>query len=122
MGLSLKKTSRRQPVRQRHRIEKRVAEHKKKSKKAAKKDVTWKSKVKKDPGIPSLFPYKGKLLAEIEEKKRLDQEAKLQQRADAKAARLAESTDGVVDEVQEESEMGMDDGSMSMSMSRWRRK
>jgi len=30
----------------------------------------WKSRLKKDPGIPNLFPFKDKILAEIEEKKR----------------------------------------------------
>ena len=31
----------------------------------------WKSRLKRDPGIPNLFPFKDKILAEIEEKKRL---------------------------------------------------
>lgn len=35
----------------------------------AKKDVTWRSRSKKDPGIPSNFPYKAKILEEIEAKK-----------------------------------------------------
>src|SRR6201999_2301152 len=30
----------------------------------------WKSRLKKDPGIPNLFPFKEKILEEIEEKKR----------------------------------------------------
>ncbi len=30
----------------------------------------WKSRLKKDPGIPNLFPFKEKLLEEAEEKKR----------------------------------------------------
>jgi nuclear GTP-binding protein len=34
----------------------------------------WRSKVKKDPGIPNLFPYKDKILAEVEEKRRLKEE------------------------------------------------
>ena len=29
----------------------------------------WRSKIKKDPGIPNLFPFKDKLLHDIEEKK-----------------------------------------------------
>lgn len=34
----------------------------------------WKSRLKKDPGIPNLFPFKDKLLQELEEKKRLKEE------------------------------------------------
>ena len=67
-------------MRQRHRVSKKVAEHNRKSRKAAKNDVTWKSKVKKDIGIPSSFPYKAKLVADIVERKRLDQEAKAAKR------------------------------------------
>ncbi|ORY87159.1 GTP-binding protein [Protomyces lactucae-debilis] len=92
MGLSLKKKSRRQPVRQRHRVTKKVAEHNRKTKKADKKDVTWKSKLKKDPGIPASFPYKDRLLAEIEDRKREAQQAKLSQREEQRAAKRALKT------------------------------
>ncbi|KIX07244.1 uncharacterized protein Z518_01897 [Rhinocladiella mackenziei CBS 650.93] len=34
----------------------------------------WKSRLKKDPGIPNLFPFKNKILEEIEERKRLKAE------------------------------------------------
>ena len=34
-------------------------------------DPQWRSRLKKDPGIPNLFPYKDKILHDIEEKKRL---------------------------------------------------
>jgi nuclear GTP-binding protein len=42
--------------------------------------------LKKDPGIPNLFPYKEKLLQEIEEKKRLREEEVAEQKAQSKAA------------------------------------
>lgn len=75
--------------------------------------MTWKSKVKKDPGIPSLFPYKGKLLAEIEERKRADQELKLkqrdEQRAANKAAKLAASDASANPDAEEDDEMDFDD-------------
>lgn len=45
--------------------------------------------MKKDPGIPNLFPYKDKLLHEIEEKSRLRDEERLRTREEAKAARQA---------------------------------
>src|SRR6266480_3148275 len=48
-------------------------------------DPTWRSRLKKDPGIPNLFPYKEKLLQEIEEKKRSKEEEAARRKADAKA-------------------------------------
>lgn len=50
----------------------------------------WRSKIKKDPGIPNLFPFKDKLLHEIEEKKRLKAEELQRAREEAKARRKAE--------------------------------
>lgn len=76
--------------------------------------MTWKSKVKKDPGIPSLFPYKGKLLAEIEERKRAEQELKLKQREEQKAANKAAkiASSGQLGTAEDEYEMEIesDDG------------
>lgn len=46
-------------------MSKKVAESKRKDKKASKKDVTWKSNKPKDLGIPNSFPYKDQLLAEM---------------------------------------------------------
>ncbi|KAF8271732.1 GNL3L/Grn1 putative GTPase-domain-containing protein [Lactarius quietus] len=65
-----KKTSRRGTTAQRVRIKHKATESRKKAKKAAKKDVTWKSKKSKDPGIPNNFPYKDQILAEIAEERR----------------------------------------------------
>ncbi len=47
--------------------------------------------MKKDPGIPNLFPYKDKLLHEIEEKKRLKEEEAIRKRQEAKARRAGVS-------------------------------
>lgn len=93
MGMSLKKKSKRQPVRQRHRVSQKVSEHNRKARKAAKTDVTWKSKVKKDIGIPASFPYKAKLVADIVERKRLDQEAKVARRQAGSQAGAAGDAD-----------------------------
>ncbi|KIW14998.1 hypothetical protein PV08_07785 [Exophiala spinifera] len=62
--------SKRTPVRLRHKIEKASAAKQRKARKEDKKNPQWKSRLKKDPGIPNLFPFKEKLLEEIEEKKR----------------------------------------------------
>jgi nuclear GTP-binding protein len=48
----------------------------------------WRSKLKKDPGIPNLFPYKDKILQEIEEKRRQKDEDNLRRRELAKAQKL----------------------------------
>ena len=55
--------------------------------------------MKKDPGIPNLFPYKDKLLHEIEEKKRLKEEEAVRKKEGVKARR-----DGVADTSQEDME------------------
>jgi nuclear GTP-binding protein len=51
------------------------------------KNPQWKSRLKKDPGIPNLFPYKEKILEEIEEKKRRKAEELENARNAAKASR-----------------------------------
>ena len=55
----------------RHKIEKAGAAKQRKERKLAKKNPEWRSRLKKDPGIPNLFPYKDKILQELEEKRRL---------------------------------------------------
>ncbi|KAH9180024.1 GNL3L/Grn1 putative GTPase-domain-containing protein [Lactarius sanguifluus] len=82
-----KRTSRRGTTAQRTRIKGKVAESRKKAKKAAKKDVTWKSKQPKDPGIPNNFPYKDQILAEIAEERRQALEAKARRKEEKKALR-----------------------------------
>lgn len=87
-----KPTSKRQPVRLRHKIQKASAAKQRKLKKQAKNNPEWRSKLKKDPGIPNLFPYKEKLLAEIEEKRARKQEEAKKRREMVKAARTGVTT------------------------------
>lgn len=47
----------------------------------------WRSRLKKDPGIPNLFPYKAKILSEIEETRRRKEEEVQRKREVAKAQR-----------------------------------
>lgn len=75
-----KPTSKRTTTRMREGIKKKAAAQNRKNKKLAKKDVTWKSRHKKDPGIPSSFPYKEKIITELEEGRRVDKERKEQAR------------------------------------------
>ncbi|KAF5623456.1 nuclear GTP-binding protein [Fusarium sp. NRRL 52700] len=110
-----KPKSKRTPVRLRHKIEKASAAKQKKERKLAKKNPEWRSKLKKDPGIPNLFPYKEKLLQEIEEN-RLKKAEEAQRRKElAKAAKTgskdeaATTTDVQVDVGDEMDEDGMDE-------------
>ena len=50
--------------------------------------------MKKDPGIPNLFPFKDQMLHEIEEKKRLKLEEQQRVREEARARRNAEAQQG----------------------------
>jgi nuclear GTP-binding protein len=79
-------------VRLRHKIEKASAAKQKRARKAAKANPEWRSRLKKDPGIPNLFPYKDKILAEIEEGRRRKAEDAAKRRADAKATKTGEKT------------------------------
>ncbi|KAI1774938.1 P-loop containing nucleoside triphosphate hydrolase protein [Hypoxylon cercidicola] len=109
-----KAKSKRTPVRLRHKIEKASAAKQRKARKEAKKNPQWKSKLKKDPGIPNLFPYKEKILHEIEEGKRRKQEELQRRREQAKAAKTgaeneAENDEAAVDSAEAEDFDGFDD-------------
>ncbi|EEY18323.1 nuclear GTP-binding protein NUG1 [Verticillium alfalfae VaMs.102] len=79
--------SKRQPVRLRHKIQKASAAKQRKEKKLGKKNPEWRSKLKKDPGIPNLYPFKEKVLEEIEETRMRKKEEQLKRREMAKAAK-----------------------------------
>lgn len=82
-----KPRSKRTTVRLRHKIEKASVAKQKKERRQAKKNPEWRTKLKKDPGIPNLFPYKEKLLQEIEEKRQKKQEDAIKRKEAAKAAK-----------------------------------
>ena len=104
-----------------------MASKARKDRKQAKKNPEWRSKLKKDPGIPNLFPYKERVLQEIEEKKLKKQEEAARRREAAKAAKTGASTDagasaGAEDMVDDEGEddefdetMDVDDGDVDES-------
>ncbi|CAK7268099.1 nuclear GTP-binding protein nug1 [Sporothrix epigloea] len=114
-----KPNSKRQPVRLRHKIEKAAAAKQKKDRKLAKKNPEWRSKLKKDPGIPNLFPYKEKLLQQIEDTRIRKQEEQKRRRELAKAVRTGGATDDNADamdgddlehEIDEDGSMELEDG------------
>ncbi|KAH0422332.1 hypothetical protein CKAH01_06739 [Colletotrichum kahawae] len=106
-----KPKSKRTPVRLRHKIEKASAAKQRKQRKLAKKNPEWRSKLKKDPGIPNLFPYKEKILQEIEEKKLRKAEEAQKRRELAKAAKtgVATAEDADANEMAEDGEEEDDD-------------
>ncbi|KAJ9236639.1 hypothetical protein DTO169E5_5630 [Paecilomyces variotii] len=114
----LGKSSKRVPVRLRHKIEKASAAKKRKERKLAKKNPQWRSKIKKDPGIPNLFPFKDKILHDIEEKKRLKQEEQQRLREEARARRKGEAQENeaedeeVADMVEDDEDLIDDDDEM----------
>jgi nuclear GTP-binding protein len=83
-------------VRLRHKIEKASAAKQRKQRKLAKQNPQWRTRLKKDPGIPNLFPFKEKLLNEIAERKReKEEEAARHREALRNGKRLeAETVDG----------------------------
>ncbi|KYQ92306.1 guanine nucleotide binding protein 3 [Tieghemostelium lacteum] len=62
------RASKRQSLHQKHKIEKKVADHNRKVRKATKDNPSL-IKSKKDPGIPNLWPFKEQMLTQIENKR-----------------------------------------------------
>ncbi|KAK9473713.1 P-loop containing nucleoside triphosphate hydrolase protein [Dipodascopsis tothii] len=110
-------TSKRRTTKHTEGIKKKVAAHHRKAKKLAKKDPTWKSRVKKDPGIPASFPYKNQILQQIEEEKQARAEEKARKRQEKAEARAQAAATGMpVDEAEEmETDDEEDAGEGSMS-------
>ncbi|KAL2269978.1 hypothetical protein VTJ83DRAFT_2162 [Remersonia thermophila] len=101
-----KPKSKRRTTRLRHKIEKKAAAKERKQRKLAKKNPEWRSKLKKDPGIPNLFPYKERLLHKIEEDRERRKEEQQRRRELAKAATTAGNG---ADESKEDDRMAEDD-------------
>ncbi|KAF2484323.1 GNL3L/Grn1 putative GTPase-domain-containing protein [Neohortaea acidophila] len=108
-----KPKSKRVPVRLRQKIQKASAAKDRKRRKDAKKNPEWRSRLKKDPGIPNLFPYKAKVLAEIEESKRRKEEEMLRKREVAKAQRAGRAVEVVVPAGETEVDVEDDDEVLS---------
>ncbi|CUS13125.1 unnamed protein product [Tuber aestivum] len=97
-----RKKSKRVPVRLRHKIEKRSNEKARKERKEAKKHPELHRKKKNDKlNIPNSFPYKDRLLSEIEEGRRLKEEEQLRRRELAKQRKeLADGAESGEDAMQ----------------------
>ncbi|POR35445.1 Nuclear GTP-binding protein NUG1 [Tolypocladium paradoxum] len=108
--------SKRGTTRLRHKIEKKSLAKQRKQRKLAKNNPEWRSKLKKDPGIPNLFPYKEKLLQEIEEKRmrRAAEAHKKKEMAKAAKTGAQQAEEEVMDDVDAEGDEAedMDDDDM----------
>ena len=110
-----KPQSKRVPVRLRHKIQKASAAKQRKQRKYAKNNPQWRSRLKKDPGIPNLFPFKAQVLAEIEENKRKKAEEAQKRREVAKAQRdglpvSVPNQNAAAEEVEDDDEELLDSG------------
>lgn len=113
-----KPTSKRVTTRMREGIKKKAAAKRRKDKKIAKKDVTWKSRHRKDPGIPASFPYKDQIISELEDSRRLErerrEELKLQKQKEREEA-LARGEEVGDDEMEDEELEDEDDGANGLA-------
>ncbi|TPX30508.1 hypothetical protein SmJEL517_g05944 [Synchytrium microbalum] len=99
--------SKRMPATHKYKVQRKVREHNRKMRKASKSNPNKKTKLKKDPGIPSLFPYKEKLLHQIEETKRKaeeEKEAEKQARLEARRIPQKDSLTSLVESANERAE------------------
>lgn len=109
--------SKRTTTRLRNKIQKASAAKQRKDRKLAKKNPEWRSKLKKDPGIPNLFPYKEKMLEEIEQKRAKKAEEAQRRKELAKAAKTGaedkgedamDDAEGAEDQMEEDDQMDED--------------
>ena len=81
MPLRKEKKSKRISLKDRYKIEKKVRDHNRKVRRQARKDAksgaTERRALRKDPGIPNLWPFKEQLLKQLEAKKERDEERKV---------------------------------------------
>jgi len=90
--------SKRTTLKDKYKVEKRVVEAHRKSRKRAKRDTKagikrFDHKTRKDPGIPNSWPFKKELLSEISRSRDLDEERKQRQKEERKRGIVVE--DGV---------------------------
>ena len=69
-----------------HKAEKLARRSKSQKARLARKNPDMRKKMKKDPGIPNLYPFKAELLTQMEEAKRMEREERVRKAAEAAVA------------------------------------
>lgn len=100
-----KKKSKRMTTRLKMGIKKKVAAYNRKKKKLDKKDITWKSRSKKDPGIPNSFPYKEEFFEEI----KLQRDQQINEKKKINNLEIQFGQDCDIEDVENHSEQANDD-------------
>ena len=67
-------------LKDKYKIQKKVKEHNRKLKRDERRRGGAQQKIKKDPGVPRLHPFREEILRDIEESKERVEQAKLQKR------------------------------------------
>jgi nuclear GTP-binding protein len=81
-----KSGSHRRSLHDKYKIIKKVKEHRRKMNKLTRKNPEMKKKLKKDPGIPNLWPFKEKLIKQAEKRIEQEEEMRIHLRAKRQAA------------------------------------
>ena len=103
------KSSARSSAKQRAKVEKAIHNAQRHTRKQAKSNPQSRSKLKKDPGIPNLFPLKDKVLQEIEQRRQnAEQERQAKRLAhDESTGEMQVEESGIVKLVHEAAERGV---------------
>jgi nuclear GTP-binding protein len=89
----IEKASSHSSSKQRAKVEKAIKNASKKSRALSKTSPQSRSKLKKDPGVPNLFPFKDKVLREIDESRQSLQNERQQRRDAQEAAKNSKTTE-----------------------------
>jgi len=97
-----KKSSKRQTLKVKHKITKKISDnHRKMRKEAKKRKVAGVlPKARKEPGIPNLYPFKKEMIEQLERQKKRLENAKVAKKLENKKQKLGEtSIEGLVQEI-----------------------
>lgn len=111
MPLLKKKQSGRVTLKDRYKVERKVKDHQRKQRRQAKKDeksgATARRALRKDPGIPNLWPFKEQLLRQIEAKKERDEERRKSRQEEIRKLRAGPTEEDLANAEQRAQEHAM---------------
>ncbi|KAL6054484.1 nuclear GTP-binding protein nug1 [Balamuthia mandrillaris] len=103
-----RRQSKRLTLHKKHKIEKKVKEHHKKLRKEAKKNPHKRTALKKDPGVPNLYPFKAQFLNKLErlkEKEEAEQARRKQERAKLREKKRLTSIQQLVEDARDRQDL-----------------